>query len=211
MKGSPMSSPVLLITEVTPKPGALSTLAAAWATLPTPASAVQRAVYIAHDDSTVLELTALPDVSSVFALRDHWEAEREHLGLQLASDFRRQVLEFIEAPKNCAEPLPATPWLQLRHVEVPPAVHDDYLAWRERTIFDVVRNSPEVEVFLAYHSLISTEPGVMFVSGFSGDVQAYGAVFSSPRYQQIVREAGSQFITGGDKGLYTKIYRRLPV
>ena len=206
-----MSSPVLLITEVTPKPGASDSLAAAWAALPTSVPVVQRAVYTTHDESAVLELSALPHIASVAALHDHWKAAWAQLSPHLASDFRRQVLEFVEAPKDCMEPLPATPWLQLRHVEVPPAAHGDYLAWRERTIFDVVLNASEVEVFLAYHSVISTEPGVMFLSGFSLDMQAYGAVFSSPRYQQIIREAGAQFITGGNKGLYTKIYRRIGV
>ncbi|HEX4508824.1 MAG TPA: hypothetical protein VH328_02050 [Burkholderiaceae bacterium] len=201
-----MPCPILLLTEVTPGPGALGPLAAAWAAVRIPD--VQRALYVAHDESSVLELLALPDVASVATLRPHWETAREDLGPYLASDFRRQLLEFVEAPKSCSGPLPATPWLQLRHVEVPPAAHDDYLGWRDRTIFDVVRKASEVEVFLAYHSVVSTEPGVMFLSGFSADVQAYGSVFSSPRYQEIVREAGAQFITGGDKGLYTKIYRR---
>jgi hypothetical protein len=33
--------------------------------------------------------------------------------------------------------------------------------------------------------------------------------FTSPRYQQIVREAGDTYITGGDNGLYTRIYERV--
>lgn len=85
----------------------------------------------------------------------------------------------------------------------------DYRAWREATIFDVVRSHDEVESFAAYHSLISGVPGVMFVSGFSCPVDRYAAVFSSDRYKTIVQEAGENYITGGTDGLYTRIYSRL--
>lgn len=204
-----MSARHILITEFKPVAGALDASAAAWAAMPKPDGAVQREIYVAHDGSTVLEVLALPDLHSVTALGAHWQGSWQTLGHHLASDFSRQVLEFVEAPKDCSEPIPATTYLQLRHVEVPPPAYADYLAWRDRTIFDVVRGASEVAVFLAYHSVISGEPGVMFLSGFSGDVDGYTQVFTSDRYKNIVREAGSQFITGGDKGLYTKIYRRL--
>ncbi|MEU9009331.1 hypothetical protein AB0D12_05995 [Streptomyces sp. NPDC048479] len=86
-------------------------------------------------------------------------------------------------------------------------MHDAYREWRDRTIFDVVRTHDEVEVFLAYHSLLSTEPGVLFVSGFSVEPDVYQAVFTSPRYQDIVKQAGDTYIT--DRGLYTRIYARV--
>lgn len=70
-------------------------------------------------------------------LRASWAAEWEQLGEYLASDLSRQVLEFVEAPKDCKTALPDTAYLQLRHVDVPPAAHDDYLAWRDQTIFEV--------------------------------------------------------------------------
>jgi hypothetical protein len=209
MKETTMPAPILLASEVTPEPGALQATIETWSAIASPAQALQRALYAAHDGSSALELLALPDAERVANLRGHFQASWERLGLHLASDFRRQLLEFVEAPKSCSQPLPTTAWLQLRHVEVPPLAHDDYLAWREATIFDVVRQAPEVKEFIAYHSLLSTEPGVMFLSGFDGDLEAYSRHFSSPRYQQIVREAGTQFITGGDKGLFTKIYRRV--
>jgi hypothetical protein len=204
-----MSTPVLLITELTPKPGASQRLARAWATLPMPSGVAQRRVYEAIDGSTVLELCALDTLADVAVLSARWATAWDALGQDMASDFRRQLLTFVEAPKNTSDVLPTTPYVQLRHVEVPPAHFADYREWRERTIFDVVRTSPQVEVFLAYHSAISTEPGVMFVSGFSGPVEDYAAIFSSARYQQIVSEAGQQFITGGDRGLYTKIYQHV--
>ncbi|MNF80484.1 hypothetical protein D3C84_627290 [compost metagenome] len=48
----------------------------------------------------------------------------------------------------------------------------------------------------------------MFISGFSGSVQDYRAVFENEKYGEIVRQAGDQYITGGPGGLYTRIYQR---
>jgi hypothetical protein len=204
-----MSTQVLLINELTPRAGTSLRVAQAWAALPTPEGATQRRVYEAIDGSAVMELVALPSLGAFTALQPAWARAWDALGPDMASDFRRQLLEFVEAPKDTPDAFPLTPFVQLRHVEVPPVNHADYRAWRERTIFDVVRQAPEVSVFLAYHSVISSEPGVMFVSGFSGDLDAYQAVFSSPRYRQIVQEAGDRYITGGDRGLYTRIYRHV--
>jgi len=206
-----MSSKHLLVTEITPTTGHGKAIASAWASLPASQSVTDRAIFCALDDSTVLELCALSSLDQLEALEMSWEQAWSRLGANLASDFRRQLLTFVEAPKDTLQPLPTTPYLQLRHVEVPPGRFDEYRAWRERTIFDVVRNSPAVEQFIAYHSLVSTEPGVMFLSGFSVDPDVYAATFNSPRYQQIVQEAGNSFITGGERGLYTKTYQRISV
>ncbi len=56
----------------------------------------------------------------------------------------------------------------------------------------MVRDNAEIDVFLAYHSLVSSQPGVMFISGFSCRVQDYRAVFESDQYRKIVREAGEK-------------------
>ncbi|WEE75413.1 hypothetical protein LZ683_14585 [Comamonas testosteroni] len=204
-----MSTKHLLITEITPKEGRSQAIAREWSRLPMPQGVVERAVFLALDGSTVLELSALSSLDCVESLALSWDQVWIRLGADLASDFRRQLLTFVEAPKDTPQALPTTPYLQLRHVEVPPGRFGEYRAWRERTIFDVVRKSPAVEQFSAYHSLISSEPGVMFLSGFSVEPDAYAATFSSPRYQQIVQEAGDNFITGGERGLYTKSYLRV--
>jgi hypothetical protein len=115
----------------------------------------------------------------------------------------------VEAPKPERAALPHTDYLQLRHVEVRPPMYRAYRQWREETIFDVVRGSDDIEVFLAYHSVLSTEPGVMFLSGFECAPEQYQRTFTSERYQQIVRQAGDNYITGGERGLYTRIYRRI--
>lgn len=199
----------LLITEFTPRSGATESITDAWSAIPKFSGIAQRALFEALDGSTLLELTALTSVEQIGGLTQNWRQLWSQFGADLASDFRRQLLTFVEAPKDVAGPLPTSPYLQLRHVEVPPGRFTEYRAWRERTIFDVVRNSPEVEQFLAYHSVLSTDPGVMFLAGFSVDPDVYSAVFSSPHYQQIVQEAGDNFITGGDRGLYTKLYHRV--
>jgi len=202
-----MASPILLVTEIFPVAGKLDAIAKQWAALARPAGASARAVYRAVDDSSCIELLALDDLSQVAQLSDFWQQSWSAVGADLQGDFQRQLLQFVEAPKNCSSALPDTPYIQMRHVEVKPVVYQDYLAWRNRTIFEVVRNAPEVESFLAYHSVISTEPGVMFVSGFSSEIEQYLSHFTSPHYKNIVAEAGNTYITGGDRGLYTKIYR----
>jgi hypothetical protein len=159
---------------------------------------------------TLLELTAVTDdLAELATLRQSWIDLWPQLSDYLTGDYRRQLLHHVESPKPSTGSLPAGKYLQLRHIEVAPAVYQDYRAWREETIFDVVRNSPVVKSFDAYHSVFSTEPGVMFVSSFDTTPQEYQAVFNSPRYQQIVQQAGDRFIVGGDRGLYTTTYQRL--
>lgn len=207
-----MSTRYLLVTEVLPQPGRCLSVAREWSQIsPTAEGGVDRAVFIALDDSSVLELSAFPSVEQVAAMEPRWSQDWEQLGAELGSDFRRQLLVFVEAPKDTPAALPTTPFLQLRHVEVPPGRFEAYRAWREKTIFEVVRESASVEQFIAYHSVISSEPGVLFLSGFSVDPEVYAATFTSSRYRQIAQEAGDRYITGGERGLYTKLYRRVVV
>jgi hypothetical protein len=132
----------------------------------------------------------------------------EKLKHSLLSDWKRQILTLKDTvkPQNCE--LPITPFIQLRHIEVPLKVYNDYTSWRKRTIFEYIKENSKVDSFLAYHSLLSTEPGVTFFSGFSCETKDYLDSFNTPEYQKIVKEAGSQFICGGEKSLYTKIYRK---
>jgi len=139
------------------------------------------------------------------ALSEDWERFAEHM----TGDVRRELLTLVETPKPISTPLPQTDFVQLRHVEVPPSRMSAYRAWRDETIFAVVRESVEVEIFLAYHSIVSGQPGVMFIAGFSGDPERYRAVFDSDRYRDIVRQAGDSYITGGTDGLYTRLYERV--
>jgi hypothetical protein len=126
----------------------------------------------------------------------------------IVSDWRRQVLKLQESVKPLDYDLPNSKFLQLRHIEVPLRVHNEYLKWREKTIFAHVKQQDEIEFFLAYHSVLSSEPGVMFLSGFSCP-EKYKTIFSQEKYQNIIKEAGEKYIFGGEKGLYTRIYQKI--
>ncbi|KQT61218.1 MULTISPECIES: hypothetical protein [unclassified Aureimonas] len=165
-------------------------------------------VFVSMDSDEVLELRALEEGTDLDALNAVLMPQAVKHSEYLAADVRRELLSFVEAPKDCEGVLPATPFVQLRHVEVKPDRTADYRKWREETIFDVVRAHEPAEVFLAYHSVISGQPGVMFIAGFSSSPEEYTAAFTSDRYAEIVRQAGDTYITGGTEGLYTKIYQQ---
>ena len=128
---------------------------------------------------------------------------------EMLSDWKEQVLILKDTVKGSAKIIPDSLYLQLRHIEVPLCVYDEYLNWRKETIFEYVLKNDKVDAFIAYHSLISTEPGVMFLSGFSCDKNQYKDSFNTPEYQVIVRQAGNKYISGGENGLYTKIYKKI--
>lgn len=203
-----MPASLLLITEVFAKKGSTDQAIDEWTRLRTDTGS-DSTLYRSTVDNALLELSALTEIAQLDKERECFGKLLTDLAPFVDGDFRRQVLEFVEAPKPVDASLPSTPYIQLRHIEVPPAVLATYREWRERTIFDVVRRADEVKVFLAYHSLLSTEPGVMFVSGFEVDPDRYAAVFNTDEYQEIVRQAGSKYIAGGERGLYTKIYKRV--
>lgn len=206
-----MSSPLLVLNEVAAAPGKADVVLAEWSALNEKEPVPGRTLYRSTDDDNILEITPITDLAQLGALNAVWHKLWEGVSADLATDFRRHLLEFVEAPKDVAEPLPGTPYVQLRHIEVKPREYAAYREWRESTIFDVVRRADQVTAFLAYHSLLSTEPGVMFVSGFECEPAEYQKVFTSPEYQEIVQQAGDRYIVGGESGLYTRVYRRADV
>ncbi|MEU3711219.1 hypothetical protein [Streptomyces catenulae] len=202
-----MTSPLLLVTEVPVAQETAQEALAVWQDHHRAAGDRGSVLYRSTETPTVLELTPLTGLADLAARADRWGELRTALAPLATGDVRRQVLEFVGAPKPTAGELPETPYIQLRHVEVKPPVHEEYLSWREGTIFAEVRKSERIEAFLAYHSLLSTEPGVMFVAGFSCPPQEYLPTFASARYAEIARQAHPRFVT--DEGLYTRIYRRV--
>jgi len=195
-----MPAELLMVSRFPTKPGTAEALASVLE------GAVDGRVFVGLESDEVLAVEVVSSDLDLAGVRERFADVARDFAQYLSGDIRREILDFVEAPKSCAGPLPETPYLQLRHVEVKPEEYFAYRSWRDETIFDVVRTAPEVEVFLAYHSLISTQPGVMFLSGFSVDPETYGAVFASERYRDIVQQAGDQYITGGTAGLYTKVY-----
>lgn len=160
------------------------------------------------EQQELLQLRSYDGVADFAAKVNELSVDLQRFASHMTADVRRELLTYVEAPKPCVCALPETDYVQLRHVEVPPPRSEAYRKWRAETIFQVVQSSAPVEVFLAYHSLISGQPGVMFISGFSGDVNDYKSVFESEQYREIVRQAGDDYITGGADGLYTRIYAR---
>jgi hypothetical protein len=160
------------------------------------------------DGQELLQLRGYDNLGQFATSSEQLLLDMRRFAPYVTGDVRRELLTLVEAPKPIKSKLPETDYLQLRHIEVPPAKYEAYRAWRERTIFEVVRESAEIHTFLAYHSLVSGQPGVMFFSGFSGDLEKYRAVFDSERYREIVRQAGDSYIAGGTDGLFTRLYVR---
>ncbi|MHC5348927.1 hypothetical protein [Metapseudomonas furukawaii] len=165
--------------------------------------------YLDYDEMELLQLRAYDDLADFSGDEYELEADVERFREYMSADVVRELLMHVESPKPCDSKLPDTDYIQLRHVEVLPEKYSEYRQWRADTIFQVVKESVAVEVFLAYHSMVSGQPGVMFIAGFSGDPAEYQEVFETDRYREIVRQAGSNYITGGMDGLYTRNYSRL--
>lgn len=165
--------------------------------------------YLDPAGEELLQLRAYDDLSDFSKDEGELISDVERLREYLSADVVRELLGYVEAPKECESRLPETDYVQLRHIEVIPSKYSEYREWRAGTIFQVVKESVAVEVFLAYHSIVSGQPGVMFITGFSGDPAEYQAVFETERYRDIVRQAGSKYISGGAGGLYTRIYARV--
>lgn len=166
--------------------------------------------YIYEDDKSkeLLELRSFNDIKEISWDEGRLESVFHDLASNLSGDIRRELVKFVESPINNDDLLPQTKYIQLRHVEVPANNYFEYRKWRDETIFNVVRdNKDKIESFEAFHSLISGQPGVMFISSFNGDIENYTEAFTNEKYKEIIQQAGDSYITGGNEGLYTKIYR----
>lgn len=168
----------------------------------------QKRYLLSFDSGEILQLCGYDSVAEFATSTEELDETLRRFSPYMIGDVRRELLTYVEAPKPTPATLPQNDYIQLRHVEVPPQRQLAYRAWREETIFQVVKQSDLVETFLAYHSLISGQPGVMFLSGFSTDPKKYLSVFDSTHYKDIVRQAGDKYITGGNNGLYTRLYSR---
>lgn len=156
----------------------------------------------------LLELRSFNDIKEISWVDEEMRSMFHRFAKVLSADIRRELLKFVESPIDNKKNLPESKYIQLRHVEVPAHNYQQYRQWRDETIFNVVRdNKDKIESFEAFHSLISSIPGVMFISSFNGNKEAYKEAFTNARYQKIIQQAGDNYITGGNEGLYTRIYR----
>ena len=170
-----------------------------------------RQLYFAEDTNIFVELIAVPDIncsvkSFLESINNEFTKSASHL---LSSDWHRQLIEVVEEVKPQGALLPQGSYIQLRYIEVPMSVYNDYLVWREKTIFEHVKKHSEIKSFVAYHTAISTQPGVLFVSSFDISESEYLACFAKPEYREIVRQAGSKYIAGGEKCLYTQTFNKV--
>lgn len=156
----------------------------------------------------LLELRSFNDIKEISWIEEEIESMFHRFADVISADIRRELLKFVESPVDNEKNLPETKYIQLRHVEVPANNYHQYRQWRDESIFNVVRdNKDKIESFEAFHSLISGVPGVMFISAFNGNKESYKEAFTNARYQEIIQQAGDNYITGGNEGLYTRIYR----
>ena len=168
-----------------------------------------RAVYRSPAGDRIVELIALDGFAAlpaVLAARDRFATE---VAPWLASDWHAQLLAHAEDLTPGPERLPRSPGLELRHIEVPLRVHAEYLTWRRATLFPEVAGRPEIDEFTAYHSVLSTRPGVTFVVGFSAEPAAYLALYQTAAYREVLRQAGSRYIAGGLGALHTELFERV--
>ena len=127
----------------------------------------------------------------------------------MQSDFHQSIVGLVEDVIRRKQLIPKTKYMQLRSIEVPLSDIDSYLEWRTRRIFEFVKRNDKVTSFLAFHSVFSTVPGVLFVTEFEGNPDEYRASFLTDEYKQIIKEAGHDHIKSGEQGLQTFEYEKV--
>jgi quinol monooxygenase YgiN len=163
-------------------------------------------LYKGLNDNTLVLLYEVTDFSELQKKLESAEYQKfvYEIAPLLASDFHQEIAGLVETVRTRQTLVPTTAFMQLRHIEVPLSGIEPYLDWRKRRIFEFVKRNNKVQSFLAFHSVFSTEPGVLFVTEFAGDPDEYRNSFLTPEYQQIIKEAGHDHIKGG---LHTTEYQ----
>jgi hypothetical protein len=166
------------------------------------------AAFAAFDGDEIMELTAFRNLDELPAvMAERAEAERG-LTSWLAGEWRHDILGYVEDVIPGHGGITKSPMVEMRHIEVNPALYSEYRTWREQTIYLSVRGREEIDDFRSYHSVLSTNPGVMFIVGFSSEPERYREVYKTSEYLNILKEAGSRYIVQGLDGLECKIYGR---
>lgn len=167
-------------------------------------------LYLNKDENILLQISHIKNLDDLKTeiKSSLFEEFKEKIKPYCESDFQTEILELKDVAKNQNSLLPFKKYLQLRHIEVPLKTYNDYLDWRKDTIFKYVSHQDKIDSFVAYHSILSSNPGVMFLSSFSCPVNEYVSLFQTPTYQDIVKTAGNKYIAGGKDGLYTVIYEK---
>ncbi|MFD6511048.1 hypothetical protein [Bacillus sp. NPDC060175] len=132
-----------------------------------------------------------------FIESEEYEEFVHNLAPFMTSDFRQGIYGLADVVKSRDNLVPTTNYMQLRTIEVPLSGIDSYLEWRKGSIFKFVQKNEKVKSFLAFHSVISANPGVLFIAEFEKEPKEFRDSFLTPEYQEIIKEAGHDHIKGG--------------
>lgn len=171
---------------------------------------LQRAVYLLNKGCQIVELVGFSSLDELTALlnAEGLQEDEARLREHMSNDVRREVLKLHTPVKPSQTLIPSTENLQIRYIEVPGCVLPEYFQWRTRTIFSHVLKREDVLSFLAYHSCLSSTPGVTFYVEYEGDYDDLMRGFATPEYKEIIRQA-DKFIVGGNVNLATNGYHRI--
>lgn len=158
----------------------------------------------------VISLTYFKDLSDLKNIMKIENENLDNLKDYLMKDVEREILFLEDKPINDTfDTRIDSQYIQIRKIEVLPKKYESYRNWREQSIFNFVRkNKDTIKTFGAYHSQISGNPGVTFISLFD-DINKHENIFNSKEYNEILVTADKNFIINGrDKGLNLINYKK---
>lgn len=166
-----------------------------------------RSIYQHEGGDRLLELVALPDLGALGSLLTDsaWLEIERSVRPRLTVDFRRQVHVLRHAVRQ-ASALPTAAALQLMRMEVTPQLSQSFQALREQTLYPHAEKSSVVESFLALDSVISTEPGVLYLTGFGCEKAKFVDEFATGSQREFVTEAASRFVIGGAAAIHSSLW-----
>lgn len=208
MKLEKNGAPYLVVTEFEFFPGKENTIVNIWNLSEAKKNLNESVLYKAIKKNTLVLLYKVEDFNGAQKFIESIEFNHfiDDVAEYLNSDLHQEIVALVKHVEPRENLLPTSEFMQLRHIEVPLSGIESYLDWREETIFDYVRRNDKVKSFVAFHSLLSTTPGVLFVTEFEDDPDEYRESFLTPEYQKIIKEAGHDHIKGG---LNTFEYKRV--
>lgn len=197
---------LLVVNRFEVMEGKLPTVVQAWVNSAARKLLTHSVLYKGLTDNTLVLLYEITDFSELQSKLEDSRYQEFIATIKpfMASDFHQQITGLVEKVRERNTSVPTTSFMQLRYIEVPLSGIEPYLEWRRRRIFEFVKRNDLVQSFHAFHSVFSTQPGILFVVEFNEDPETYRNSFLTPEYQQIIKEAGHDHIKGG---LYTMEYQ----
>jgi hypothetical protein len=170
-------------------------------------SRLPRSIYQHEAGDRLLELVALPDLGALGPLMSDpaWLEIERSVRPRLAVDFRRQVHTLRYCARQSST-LPTAASLQLTRMEVAPKLTQSHQALREQMLYPHAEKSSVVESFLAFDSLISTEPGVLYLTGFSCEKSRFVEEFATGRQREFLTEVALRFVIGGEAAIHSSLW-----